>query len=79
EVTLYYPELGLIARLELQLSDDHFELQPESRIERVWYFSPRPLEDLCDLSGAVPFPDKPEHVEIVLQDWEGYGPIEVIP
>jgi hypothetical protein len=77
EVTLYYPELGLIARLYIEPSGDHFELQPECTIQRVWYFSPQPLEDLCDLSGAIPFPDKPEHIDTVLQRWQGYGPIEL--
>jgi len=77
EITLFYPELGLAARVLLKPPEDHLELQPGSTVERVWYFSPRPLEELCDLSGAVRFPDKPEHIEIVLQPWEGYGPIEL--
>jgi hypothetical protein len=77
EVTLYYPELGLIARLYIEPSDEQFELQPGCAIQRVWYFSPQPLEDLCDLSGAIPFPDKPEHIDTVLQCWQGYGLIDL--
>lgn len=77
EVTLYYPRLGMIPQLELKPSDGYHELHPESKVIRVWYFPPTSLNGLFYLAGDIPFPDKREHAEIVLQDWQGYGRIEL--
>ena len=79
EVILFHPGLGLTSRLELKPSDGGYELRPESKVMRVWYFAPTSLDGLFDLAGWIPFPDKREHAEIVLQDWQGYGFIELVP
>ena len=77
EVTLYYPRLGIIPQLVLRPSDGYHELQPESKVIRVWYFPPTSLDGLFYLAGDIPFPDKRKHAEIVLQDWQGCGRIEL--
>lgn len=80
DVTLFYPQLGIAPQLELRPSDaGGYELRSETKVIRAWYFAPTSLDGLFDLAGAVPFPDKREDAEIVLQDWQGYGFIELIP
>ncbi|MGB9300316.1 MAG: hypothetical protein WCD51_06950 [Anaerolineae bacterium] len=79
EVILFHPALGLTSRLELKPSDGSYELRPQSKVMRVWYFAPTSLDGLFNVAGWVPFPDKREDAEIVLQDWQGYGLIELIP
>jgi hypothetical protein len=79
EVILFHPTSGLASRLELKPSDGGYDLRPESKVMRVWYFAPMSLDGLFDVAGWVPFPDKREDAEIVLQDWQGYGLIELIP
>ena len=76
-VNLYYPAQGLIAQLEVDPSDGHHELEEETKVTRVWYFSPTSVDGLFDLAGVVPFPDKKEHAEMVLQDWHGYGFVDL--
>lgn len=76
-VNLYYPSHGFTAQLEVAPSDGHHDLQPQSRVTRVWYFAPTTLDGLLNLAGVVPFPDDPEDADTVLQDWHGYGPVDL--
>jgi hypothetical protein len=79
EVILFHPTLGLASRLELKPSAEGYELRPDGKVMRVWYFAPTSLDGLSGLAGWIPFPDKRENAEIVLQDWQGYGFIELVP
>jgi hypothetical protein len=74
EVNLYYPEYGLVCQLELPAND--VQLKSETKVVRAWYFEPTSLEGLLDLRGAIPFTAR-EYMHDVLQDWQGYGPIEL--
>jgi hypothetical protein len=74
EVNLYYPARGLMCQLELATEDE--PLQPETRVVRAWYFEPTSLESLADPGSGVPFPPA-EFASDALQEWPGYGPIEV--
>lgn len=74
EVNLYYPSRGLMCQLEL--ADQEEPLQPEARIVRAWYFAPTSLESLASPGSGVPFPPA-EYVADVLQEWQGYGPLEL--
>jgi hypothetical protein len=79
DITLFYPALGLAPRVELKPSNGGYDLQPDTLVILVWYFPPTSLEGLVDLAGYIPFPQKEEYAETVLQDWHGYGLIELIP
>ncbi len=79
DVNLFYPALGLAARLESSLSDRGYELRPDTRVVRVWYFQPTSLDGLLDLADSVPFPHNKEAAQTMLQDWQGYGFIQLIP
>jgi len=75
-VNLYYPTLGLIPQLVVEPSDGEHELQPHSKVIRVWYYPRTSLEGLVDLGESIPLPPR-EYVDTDLDDWSGYGPIEV--
>lgn len=74
EVNLYYPGHGFMCQLELPI--DCVQLHSETEVVRAWYFPPTSLEALVDPRDGVPFPPR-EYMRDVLQDWQGYGPIEV--
>ena len=74
ELTLYYPGSGFAA--ELTIPPDDVRLTPESEVLSVWYFRAAPLEEFFELSRGIGYPTVSDDV---LQDWQGYGPIELIP
>jgi hypothetical protein len=74
EVNLYYPARGLMCQLELADQDE--PLQPETRVVRAWYFAPTSLESLADPGSGVPYPPA-EYAPDVLQEWQGYGRVQV--
>ena len=75
EVTLFYPTHGFTAYLVLRPDDT---LQPESKVQSVWYFRAAPLERFLELrwqAGHVS--STPEESLQYLHDWQGYGAIEL--
>jgi hypothetical protein len=76
-VSTYYPAHGFIAQLEVEPSDGQHELEAGTKVVRVWYFPPTSLDGLFDLAGVVPFPDKRGDADMVLQDWHGYGTVDL--
>jgi hypothetical protein len=74
KVTLLYPRYGFEATLIIRQGE--VELRPDSEIVRVWYFrSASQLDEylrLCREIGNL-------WSEDTLQDWHGYGPIDLIP
>jgi len=74
EVSLYYPARGLMCQLELADADE--PLKAETRVIRAWYFAPTSLESLANPGSGVPFPPA-EYAADVLQEWPGYGAIEL--
>jgi hypothetical protein len=73
-VTLYYPNHGFTGTLTISRYEP--QLRPETEVLRVWYFQPAPLEEFLELSRDIGYPTVSDEV---LQDWHGYGPIELIP
>ena len=71
-VTLYFASHGFTAELILPWGD--VRLRPESEILYVRYLPVAPLDEFLDLAtyGA-------SAIEETSQDWQGYGPIELVP
>ena len=78
-VNLYYPTTGLVTKLvvESSPSDGHHRLEPDSLVTRVWYCPSTSLDGLADLGDLIPLPPR-EYMDTDLNDWGGYGAIEVI-
>jgi hypothetical protein len=75
KVTLFYPGHGFEATLIVRQGE--IELRPDSEIVRVWYFrSASRMEDYFRMYREV---GHPSAVEDTLQDWHGYGPIDLVP
>ncbi|NIN64367.1 MAG: hypothetical protein GTO63_06635 [Anaerolineae bacterium] len=74
ELTLYYPEYGFMS--ELIIPPDDVRLTPEREVLYVWYFRAAPLEEFLEMSRDIGHPTVSDDV---LQDWQGYGPMELIP
>ncbi len=74
KVTLYYPRDGFMTTLIIPPHDA--QLRPESEVVTVWYFQRAPLEEFLELSRDIGYPTVSDEV---LQDWHGYGPIELRP
>lgn len=75
KVTLFYPRYGFQATLIIPRDD--VRLRPETEIVRVWYFrSASRMEGYLRLCREVGYPSASEDT---LQDWHGYGPIDLIP
>lgn len=74
KVTLYYPRHGFTTTLIIPPYD--VQLTPESEVVGVWYFRAAPLEEFFELSREIGYPTVSDDV---LQDWQGYGPMELIP
>lgn len=70
-VPLYYPERGMMAQVELPVND--IQLRPETKVVRVWYMHATTLEEMGAALGVA----HPEDFAESLQDWQGYGPIEL--
>ena len=75
-VNLYHPTQGFMLQLEVIPSDGYHEVLPQTKVVRVWYFPPAPLEALPKLRFFIPFPSR-EYMDTELQDWQGYGRIRV--
>ena len=74
-VTLFYPRHGFEATLTIPRDD--VQLRPESQIARVWYFrSASDIGDYLRLCREVGYPCASEDT---LQDWHGYGLMDLIP
>ena len=74
-VVLLYPRHGFEATLTIPRDD--VQLRPESEIVRVWYFrSASQIEDYLRLCREIGYPCASEDT---LQEWHGYGPIDLIP
>jgi hypothetical protein len=73
-VTLFYPERGFTARVELPLYEE--SLCPDTRVLSVWYFQAAPLESFLELGRDIGHFSATVRSE-ALSDWHGYGPIEV--
>lgn len=73
KVTLYYPRHGFETTLIIPPDDP--QLRPESEVTRVWYFRAAPLEEFFELTRDSGYPTVSEEV---LQEWHGYGPIELV-
>ena len=73
-VSLYYPRHGLMVTVIIPLDDP--QLTPESEAVQVWYFRTASLEDLLVPTRDARYPSVSEDT---LQDWHGYGPIELVP
>ena len=71
-VALYYASHGFIA--ELILAPEDVALRPETDILYIAYFRVAPVDEFLDLAtyGAAA-------IEETAQDWQGYGPIQLIP
>ena len=77
-VGLFYSELGMIPDLHLTLDDP--QLTPETKVIRVWYLEPGPLENtLATLEGKKGQPLEGFELEWLedWHDWKGYGPVEL--
>jgi hypothetical protein len=77
-VGLFYRDVGMM--LDLHLYDEVPELKPETKVVRVWYFEPVPLEEaIAVLAGKKS--QALENFELEQlgrwRDWQGYGTIEV--
>lgn len=73
KVTLFYPRHGFEATLMIRQGE--VELRPESEIVSVWYFrSASQIEDYLRLCREIGY----QWSEDILQDWHGYGPIDLI-
>jgi hypothetical protein len=73
-VSLFYPEDGFTARVELPRHDA--SLRPDTNVASVWYFKSASLDRFLELgrdNGHFGANVQPE----ALSDWEGYGPVEV--
>ena len=76
-VSLFYREPGMI--LELHLYEDVPELKPGTKVVRVWYFEPVPLDQaIATLEGKKGEPLEDFQLEWLnhWHDWEGYGVVE---
>jgi len=74
-VTLFYPRHGFEATLIIRQGE--VELRPDGEIVSVWYFkSASQIEDYLRLCREIGYPCA---VEDTLQDWHGYGPIDLVP
>ncbi|HUW96182.1 MAG TPA: hypothetical protein VMW58_10380 [Anaerolineae bacterium] len=74
-VTLFYPRHGFEATLIIRQGE--VELTPDGEIVSVWYFrSASQIEDYLRLCRDIGYPCA---VEDTLQDWHGYGPLDLVP
>ena len=74
-VTLFYPRHGFEATLIIPQDDAH--LRPGSGIVTVWYFrSASQMAGYLRLCREIGYPCASEDT---LQDWQGYGAIDLIP
>jgi len=75
KVTLFYPRHGF--ECTLLIAQDDVQLRPDSQIVRVWYFrSASQTREYLRLSRDIGYRTGGEDT---LQDWHGYGPIELVP
>ena len=75
KVSLFYPRDGFEAILIIPHYD--VQLRPESQIVRVWYSrSASQIDEYLRLCREMGYPCA---VEDTLQDWHGYGPIDLVP
>jgi len=76
-VSLFYRQAGMI--LDLHLYEDVPEIKPETKVVRVWYFEPVPLEQaIATLEGKKGESLEDFQLEWVnyWHDWAGYGVVE---
>ncbi len=74
KVTLLYPGHGFESTL--LIPQDDVQLRPDSQVVRVWYFrAASGIEEYLHLCHEVGYPTASEDT---LQDWRGYGPIDLI-
>jgi hypothetical protein len=74
KVTLFYPRRGFEATLIIRQGE--VELRPDSEIARVWYFrSASQMDEYFRLRREIGY----QWSEDLLQDWHGYGPIDLVP
>lgn len=76
-VELFYRQRGMI--LQLHLYDVVPELKPETKVARVWYFEPAPLDEaMATIEGKKGEPLEDFQLEWLdyWHDWEGYGVVE---
>jgi hypothetical protein len=72
-VTLFYPEHGFTARVELPWHDA--SLRPDTNVASVWYFKSASLDRFLELGREIGHFSASLQPE-ALSHWEGYGPVE---
>jgi hypothetical protein len=76
DVTLFYPTHGFTVYLALRPEDA--TLKPESKVVSVWYFQAASLERFIELQCEAGYlGGTPEKSLEPLQDWQGYGAVEL--
>jgi len=76
DVILFYPTHGFTVYLALRPDDP--TLEPDSRVESVWYFRAAPLELFIELGWeAGHLGTAPSEWPELLRDWQGYGRVEL--
>jgi len=70
-VALYYPDRGMMVQLELPVNV--VQLEARTKVVRVRYFAVTTIEEMARALGV---PD-PGQFARELQDWQGYGPIDL--
>jgi hypothetical protein len=73
-VSLFYPEDGFVARVELPRDDA--SLYPDTSVASVWYFQAAPLDRFLELGREIGHFGAGVERE-ALSDWQGYGHLQV--
>jgi hypothetical protein len=76
DVILFYPTHGFTVYLALR--PDEPALEPDSKVESVWYFRAAPLERFVELGWeAGHLGTDPSEWPELPRDWQGYGQVEL--
>jgi hypothetical protein len=73
-VSLFYPEDGFVARVELPRDDA--SLYHDTNVASVWYFQSAPLDRFLELGRDIGHFSAGVERE-ALSDWQGYGQVQV--
>ena len=78
EAVLFYPEIGVTFYVVLGFpnSEGQLFIEPSDWVFGVEYFEPRTMQELKETRGG---PTPAYAYKDYLQDWTGFGPIEIHP